>query len=82
MKSIIILASFIGLTTTVFGQNIIKTLSQFEIKQNGKTLVGLKNLDGKIIIPAKYLGIIIEDPILSKMMLLTFKALWNQGDKV
>ena len=30
----------------------------------------------------QYLGIIIEDPILSKMMLLTFKSLWNQGDEV
>ena len=60
MKSVIILESFIGFTTTVFGQNIIKTLSQFEIKQNGKTLVGLKNTEGKIIIPAKYAGLIIE----------------------
>lgn len=30
----------------------------------------------------EYIGVIVRDPILSKMMLVTFKLLWEQGEQV
>lgn len=61
MKKIIIFCTFIGFATTVFGQNVIKTLIVFEMQQDNKTFTGLKNTNGKIIIPAKYLGILLHE---------------------